>query len=585
MKKSRSCLLAAALLLCAVFGCSRAAQNGAASEAQFAAPAQTAESATPEPTAEPTAVPTPEPIDPLAEIDAAEIKAGKHEREEGYRDPFKTHYIDTADVAVHLMDGESYSDEALKTFAKNVVSDILTVRERTGKTTEKVTVFIIQNLLRDRPVTLGDHMICTTEQVESGAYREALCGICCDLKAPWKQAGLQEIVFGMPDDSGLSEYYADESHALTASCAAVYFLPEVAGEETEEAVRKTAVSMTRYLLENGGMEALRETVSTAEILPAWTAQLGIGPITLPTGHERAANMIAYRDRTPRRVCVLQIENITVRVNEGGPAETADELYLFACQMLYGLDLELQMIRDESPIFAETADRRAKETIVITLVDDPTQSGISTGGPNEVFLVNRYAVWHELIHALLLVNGTNTLMWMQEGLAEHFSKSAASTVVAEPESEAFSDWFPEDAGMSEDALAFWTAAYRVYLTVRGEDEAVPAGLYDDWAFRRAVAICELFLPYDPYEGHRYATVNGVRGEKSDAKTTDGNALSYEEAMVVLEYLFDTYGTDTIADCMMNNRTLSETLGKDYPELYQDCIAYLWETYGHLIGTSD
>ena len=74
-------------------------------------------------------------------------------------------------------------------------------------------------------------------------------------------------------------------------------------------------------------------------------------------------------------------------------------------------------------------------------------------------------------------------------------------------------------------------------------------------------------------------------QSDAKTTDGNALSYEEAMVVLEYLFDTYGTDTIADCMMNNRTLSEMCGKDYPELYQDCIAYLWETYGHLIETSD
>ncbi len=574
MKRTLTQIIAGILIFGLLFGCSGTTQNNLTSDTHSPATAETAN-------------PTPEPTpDPAAMIAEAEIKTGRHEREEGYPNPFKTHYIDTPYAVIHLMEGDAYSDERLRALAGTVVSDALQIGTVTGEKPAKVTVYAVWNLLQDRPAVLGDHMICSAEQLENGAYREALCGICFDLPIPWKQVGLCEIVFGTPDEGRLKEYYADKEHALSASCAAVYFLPEVAGEETADAARKTAVSMTRYLLENGGLEALRKIVSTAEILPQWAAELGIEtPPTLPDGHKRAAAMTAYRDRTPRRVCVLKIENFTVRLNEGGPAGTADELYTFACQMLYGLDLELQMIREQSPIFAETADRRAKEPIVITLSDDPTQSGISTGSQYEINLVNRYAVWHELIHALLWTNGTNMLVWMQEGLAEHFSRSAASMVIAEPELESLADWFPDSTGMNEEEFAFWTAVFRVYAAVRGEDEAVSSELYDDWAYRRALAICELFLPYDPYEGHKYASVNGVRGDKADAEVSDGNALSYEEAMVMLEYLFDVYGTDTIADCMMNNRTLSETCGKDYPALYADCIAYLRETYGPLLADTE
>ena len=565
MKKTITLLMIAALLFSASFGCN------AAKEAEAA------------PTAEPTAVPTAEPVDPLSEIAEAEIFAGRHAREEGYPNPFQTHGIDTPFANVQLMDGEAYSDERLRTLAATVASDVVAIGAGTGEAPEKVTVYIVWNLLQDRPVLLGDHMICSAEQVESGAYREALCGVCYDLPIPWKQVGLYELMFGAPDGGGLKEYYADEAHALTASCAAVYFLPEVAGEETAAAARQTAASMTRQVLQTGGLDELRTVVSTEALLREWTAALGIEtPIALPDGHERAAGMVAYRDRTPRRVCVLEIENFTVRLNEGGPAGTADELYTFACQMLNGLDFELQMIREASPSFAETADRRAKESIVITLSDDPTQSGVSTGSQYEINLVNRNAVWHELIHALLWTNGTNMLAWMQEGLAEHYSRSAVSMAIAEPEWKSFADWFPDSTEMNEEELAFWTAVFRVYVTVRGEDEAVPSEWYDDWAYRRALAICELFLPYDPYEGHKNASVGGVRGERADAQATDGNALSYEEAMVMLEYLFDVYGTDTIADCMMNNKTLSETCGKDYPALYADCIAYLTETYGSLLA---
>ena len=570
MKKNVLWLLIGALLLGMLLGCQSPAQQ---SEAVPSAA----------PTAEPTEEPTAAPVDPLAEIAQAEIKAGKHEREDGYKNPFQTHGIDTPLLNVQLMDGDAYSDERLRTLAKAVGSDILTIAEKTGEAPQKRTVYIVWNLLQDRPVLLGDHMICSAEQVEDGTYREALCGVLYDLSIPWKQIGLCEIVFGTPFDGGLKEYYADEAHALTASCAAVYFLPEIAGEEAAEAAKQTAASMTAYLMETGGFEALRKVISTAEILPDWTAKCSIEtPIELPTGHERAAIMTAYRDKKPKRLCVLEFDNITLRVNEGAPIETAEELYDFACRLLYGFDLELDRIRTESAVFTETAERLAKEPIVITLSDDPTQSGLSTGSKNEVNLVSPYAVWHELIHALSWT--PNAPAWLQEGLAEHFSRSAVSLAVASPETERFSDWFTIDVEteMQEDERAFYETLWRVYHAVRAENPTVPSDLEDEWAFSRAMGLCQLFLPFDPYDSAKDASVAGVRGATVNAQETDGNALSYPEAMVVLEYLFDTYGTDTIIDCILNAKTLSETCGKDYAELYQDMMASLTETYGPLFA---
>ena len=566
MKRVLLWLLIGALLSGTLLGCSH--------------PAEQIEAApTAEPTAEPTAKPTPDPETAIAE---AQIAAGKHEREDGYRDPFKTHVLDTPFANVQLMDGDAYSDERLRALAKTVASDVLAIGAVAAETPVKCTVYIVWNLLQDRPVVLGDHMICSAEQVESGTYREALCGICFDLMIPWKQAGLCEIVFGTPDESGLKDFYANEDHALTASCAAVYFLKEVAGEEAAAAARQTAASMTKHLLETGGFDALRKTVSTAELLPEWTAKIGIEtPIELPTGQERAAIMTAYRDKKPKRLCVLELDNITLRVNEGSPIETADELYGFVCKLLYGFDLELDMIRAESTVFAQTADRMALEPLVITLSDDPTQSGLSLGSKNEIKLVSQYAVWHELIHALSWT--PNAPAWLQEGLAEHFSRSARSLAVADPEEETLADWFPDVyAELQGEELAFYETVWRVYHVVRTENTRVPSDLFDGWAYRRALGLCELFLPFDPYDGGKAASIAGARGAKADEQETSGDALSYSEAMIMIEYLFDTYGTDTIVDCILNAKTLKETCGKDYPELYADCIAYLNETYGSLFA---
>ena len=548
-------------------------------------PAQEAQEQTPtaEPTAVPTAVPTATPTPgPFPSVADAEIKEGKHNREAGFSSPFKTRYIDTPVAAVHLEDNADYSDERLRAIAEAVVKDVVAIGARTGAETEKVTVYVVSRMLKDRPVLLRDQVFCTAADLESGVYREALCGACCGLTIPWKQVGLSEYVFGTVDESGLAEYYADEAHALTASCAAVYLLPAVADEETVAAATKTAASLTAFIIENDGFDAFKAAVNTAETLPAWAAHIGVEPLVLPNGYEHAGVMTAESDR--KYLCVLHTDNFTINVTAGAFAQTPDELYSFVCKLYYGMGFVLEQIREELPSYAELAETRYADGIHIDLIV-PTQEQVSRARSGSVWIITEGVVWHEIVHVLLEESVNNKdLWWICEALAEHYSKTASSLAVPWDEVDE-SVFFDVDEEAPAYRVAFFRTVWPVFLLERKLDVSVPDGVYSDRAHARAVGIGELLLDDNLFTRGEDESIAGVRGRDAGDVKTDGNALSYSEAMVVLEYLFDVYGTETVMNGYMNGRPLSETCGKDYPELFADCIAYLRETYGPLLATAD
>lgn len=563
MRRILIMLLVSLLAFGTLYGCKEPTQESAAE-------------ATAEPQTAPTPEPTPDPVDTVAE---AEILAGRHDREDGYASPFKTHFIDTPVAAVHLEDSSDYSDETLRALSETVVSDVVSIGARTGVETEKVTVYVVQQMLKDRPVLLGDRLFCTAADIESGAYREALCGACFALSTPWKQVGLSEYVFGTVDESGLKEYYADEAHALTASCAAVYLLPAIADEETVDAAKKTAASITAFILENEGVDALRAAESTAAILPAWAGRLGIETPALPNGFEQAGSMTAESDR--KYLCILRTDNFTINVTEGSFAQTPDELYSFICKLYYGMGFVLEQIHTELPSYTELVETRYAEGIAIDLIV-PTQELVSRARSGSVWIITEGVVWHEIVHVLLEESVNNKdLWWICEALAEHFSHKAASLAIP---------WDEVDESMFDDVddetpayrVAFFRAIWPVFLLERELDVSVPEGVYSDHAHARTVGIGELLLDDNLFSRGEDESIAGVRGRDAGDVQTEGNAMTYSEALVVLEYLFDVYGTETVVNGYMNGRPLEETCGKPYAELYKDCIAYLTERYGKLLN---
>lgn len=520
--------------------------------------------------------------DPLAYAGEADIKDGRHPREEGWKNPFDTRFIDTPLAEVHVENGGG-SDSDLLSLAGTVVSDIRTISSFTGEEPRKIAVYAVNNLLRDRALPLDDHLFCTAADIESGAYREALIGACFDVPEVWKQVGLAELIFGEPDESGLNEYYSDEAHALTASCAAVYFIPEIAGEDALSAARQTAASITAFILDTGGFDALKAAQSTVEALPAWAEKLGFDAPVLPEGNAETAAMTAYNDRIPSRLCVMKIGNITMTVKKGAFAQTADELYAFACRFFVGADIVLRQIGEEAPFLSDIANEHFRAPFTINLLDDPTQSGLSTTWGDTIDLRYESSVWHELVHRLLWKGDDDTsTMWLQESAAEHFSYNAKSLAKRFPEDRDGDRAYYMNAELSDEARSFYLQALDLYYGEREKDTSIPSDIVDYHLLSRATAICTLLLEYDPAEAVASSSLADARGRKAAEKATDPNALTYPEAALLLDYLFDTCGSENVMRGYWDNTPLKDICGMDYPELYQDFIASLREEYGEFFS---
>ena len=564
MKKAVLFLSVAVLLLCAVFGCSGTAKEGSASE-RVSKPAAAS-------TAEPTAEP------------AAEIKTGVHEREEGYPNPFKTHYIETETAIVHMEDA-IFEETVLRESADTIAADMHTIGDVLGEATEKVTVYLAEHV--NRPVLLNGHIICTVDDLCSGTYREALCGASCGLMIPWKQIGLAAYVFGGIDESGLVEYYADRTHALTASCAAMYLLDGFAGTKTAEAARKTAQSMTLFLLNSGSLSALQSVVSTAEILPAWQAKLGIEtPIELPAGSEYAGTVTADDDAV--YLCIVRRGNTVFRLEKDCFCDTPDDLYRFLCAYFTGEALVLDKIRSELPGYAALAEERLSSPLVIVLI---SESYGQSGGPmpDRLALHEGDLAPHELVHKLLWTDINShdqeqmLRVWQSEAIAEHFSLEAITLAFPEPEREGFDafieEWFSEEWKTDPDyCKAFWN----VYCAEKEQNALTANGIRDEYAWQSAIGVCGLLFENDPLKASE-RTVAEKYGYKPEE--ADGLELTYEEALIFMEYLFDRFGTETVVDAYMNEVPFAEAFGREYAELYADCIAYLNETYGSLLADPD
>ena len=536
-----------------------------------------------------TPAPTAEPVGDTPDAALKEIREGRHEAENGYSADFETYFTDLPCAVVHLQNSV-YDEETLMKIAELVATDTAQMEERTSEPPAKVTVYVVKHLLKDRPVAVNDSVFCTEKDLESGAYREALCGACYGQTIPWKRIGLTEYVFGTADESWLKAYYSDETHTLTASCAEVYLLDGFADDETAAAAKKTAASLTGFLIENEGFEAFRKADVTSDALSAWAERLGIEPPLLPEGHEQADLMTAETDR--KYLCVVHAGNLTVYAEPGCFAQTPDEMYRFVCFFFAGSRVFADHLESVIPQTAEPAKERLYDPLSVILL--PTTQYANFGNEDGIYLVTKDVIWHELVHYVLWVPQEDPEVWWErEAVADYLSAPVAMIMTPTDEEAYFSAFLQEagEYGIDLDAMQpfidRWTAVYR---TVKERDDVCGDGRIDDHALEYALGISYMLSPdqerYHPTVGATsmlyiktfFGNVNAIEIGTPD---TDSKGLTYSEATVLFEYLVDTYGMETVMDGFLNGRTPEESFGKHYPELYGDCLAYIRETYGDLL----
>ena len=540
------------------------------------------ETVTEAPTSASTALPT---EDVRALIETAEILTGSHGREEGYPAAFGTHMLELPGLSVH-MENRIFDEAKLRGFAALLVSDIETSERTAGVAGAELSVFMVKETVEGVPAAVENRVFCTPEDFESGEYRSALMGAAYGLAAEWQRVGLAELVFGEGADSSLREYYAAGGHDLTATCSALHLSPFLADAETAEAARKTSRSLAEFIIGRDGFEAFRATEGAASLLPDWAEAIGLAAApSVPEGAERITDLRIV----PRAYYsgIVYFDNFTIYVTEDGFIRTPDDLCSFLCGFIKGMDVVLANIEAEAPAIAGIARERYEEPIAIFLFDGMTPT-CAYPYQNRIDLGRSDAIWHEMVHLLLEPYTDNErLAWICEGLAEHFSFAAATEYCHEyyvsPEFDAYLEFFEDVSGLpaSADDLTFHERVWELYQALRSPE----AEEYDDQgAYSRAFAICSLLLR-DRLERTQFrsiydGSVASKRGMSEGTKRTDGNALTYPEAELLLSYLFERFGADHVIESYFQGLSLEKAYGMGYKELFTGFTARLAEEYAWL-----
>ena len=517
----------------------------------------------------------------------AEIFESSHKREEGYSAVFKTHAIETPLFTVH-MENDVFGEDALRGAAQKLFEEAEAIIARTGEEPSIENVYIIKQRLSSTPILLGNNVFTTADEFAADEHRDALLEAGWELSAKWQRAGLAEYVFGdAPDESGLSEYYSDPAHALTASCAEIYLSPVLAGEEVSDIARKTAISLAAFIMDNGGFDAFRGAVSPAEQLPAWFAHIGVGGAPLPAGNEAAARMKIIPGS--RWLCSLAVDNFTINVTEEGWTKDPDEIYVFVCSMFDGFDVLKAKLYSELPSEKELIEERFNEEFTVDFADPITTATYATIGRNIITLTQPGAIWHEMLHLVLRQKAYDlSVHWLNEAISEYFSNDIMDAYYPTDYicggEEKLMDFFEEISGHgpAESDVVFLKSMYALYSelkTYEGNDRD------ETMAFELAHGVCSLLLDgvqrtqmrnkYDRSVAEKIASSQGEI-------TRDGNALSYPQSLAMLLYLGEEYGIEHIVSGYIHNVSLMEMTGKEYPQMYAEALAYYGELYGALMA---
>ena len=521
-------------------------------------------------------------------IETCPVTESKHDREEDYLAVFKTYQLSLEPFSLH-MESRIYDESRLRADARTLLHDLEALEEAAGVRPAAVTVYLVKETLGDRPKAVGTQVFSTPEDLESGACREVLCAAAFALPSVWQRAGLTELVFGAGPHPDLAAYYAQEEHALTASCSALHLSPDLSGGETASAARETARSLTAFLLDTAGFSAFRSAEDPASVLPSWSESLGLSPTPrLLEGSSWAAGLTLESKKGC--LCVMRTENFCFVVTEESWITDADDLYRWVCSFFAGMDMVLEQIRAEAPSAARLAEERFAEPVTVRFLDSMSVT-CSYPDRNLIDLTKPDAVWHEMVHLLLEETVVRSGQgWQEEALAEHFCYQAetrfAPTRYYSEGYDAYLRFFAEESGReaSGDDLLFHQSVWNLYQLFRAPDRT---GTDDVEAYCRAYGICSLLLDgtlertqvrqkYD-------LSVADKRTQPSGSKELDGEALSYPESLVVFEYLAETCGMDPAVEAFLNGVPLEQAFGIRYPELFLAARDSYAQRYGDQLAS--
>ncbi len=486
---------------------------------------------------------------------------GKHAREDGYEAAFNTYCANAGGVEFHVINN-LYEETSAKKFMETVTGDYQVLKAAGSDLCGTVKVYVVQVTIAGKPQVAGNSVFCTMADIESGAYRECLVAACYQNASYWKSVGLSGYLFDDTTGSDFEElkaFYETPENVSILSMFPVFFSETFSDEDTLKVTKSTAAALTKYMVGKLGFEEFLKTEELVKYSKEWCESLGldVSAMVLP---ENDLSLIKYgsSDKYP---VVLEYDNITFYLKPVDWITTAQEAYIAFEYMLRDYQMFWKELEQNNPqVYAMIKDDKNVPIWVYIKNAD----GVSyTDSDKQIYLDNMHAWIHEMVHIVLYPEDHN---WYYEGLTEfltqekygalRYATKDAWQVLTNPESFGFQ---PEEEKFYEYVASYYTQYKPLPKSVEELDFlsfvlAVGKTVFSYPDLETSLLMANVSVSENIYhaategKGYRDGLVSGV-----------GNSLTYPEATVVIEYLADKYGMETVIAVAQDITLFEKTFG--------------------------
>lgn len=524
-----------------------------------------------------------EQTDAKSSIDESEpFMEGKHPRTETYAAEFDTMCKNYESLTVQIA-ADIFEEDSGEAIYEQVQSDYCLLLEAVKDMEPELTVYVVEQTIDGKPQVFENELFCSKDDIESGAYRTYLAKSCLRLHSMWQCIGLSDALFlseeekNQIDTDKLREYYSDSENKNTMSLFPSYFVEEFADEETRTAAEDTAYLLTQYILDNHGLDEYLMNGENVAYRNEWLDSIGVEE-ALPWTNEDMQN-ISNIDFTitAYQPLIVTIDTWNFYLEPTDWLVTAEDAYLFVKDSMDGYPLLLQKFKDcgidDIPVVAENL----KKDKTIRLKN--STSTYSNAGQSTVTIRHPYDIWHEMVHVLIPLALQNKNTWLNEGLAEYFSRPIQAQSAhnsAEWREAVFAYLTDEDAEWeTEGMLSFKEHMIQLYEKQMGglpakAEEVDTAFFYDMLAKSKALKRdVEAGMPIADLPSYAH----GYKSNDSTSPEEVASALSYVEAYLFVQYLIEKYGAESVIT-LTAGHSFETAFGSSYQEEYlewQDSLA--------------
>lgn len=486
---------------------------------------------------------------------------GKHVREDGYEAAFNTYCATEAGVEFHMI-SNLYEETTAKKFMETVTGDYQVLKAAGTDLCGTVKVYVVQVTIARKPQVAGNSVFCTMADIESGAYRECLVAACYQDASYWKTVGLSGYLFD--DTTGndfeeLKAFYENPENVSILSMFPVFFSETFVEEDTLKVIKSTAAALTKYMVEKLGCAEFLKTEELAQYSKEWCELLGLDVSTMALSDNNLSQMkYGSSDKYP---VVLEYDNITFYLKPVDWITTAQEAYIAFEYMLRDYQMFWKELEQNNPqVYAMIKDdKNVPIWVYIKNADGVTY----TDSDKQIYLDNMHAWIHEMVHIVLYPEDHN---WYYEGLTElltqekygalRYATKDAWQVLTNPESFGFQ---PEEEKFYEYVASYYTQYKPLPESVDELDFLSFVLAVGKTVFCYPDLETSLLMANVSVSENIYHAATEGKGYRDGLASSVGNSLTYPEATVVIEYLAEKYGMETVIAVAQDITLFEKTFG--------------------------